>query len=153
MSTRSFERRQSQRLVVNSPVLVSLGESEAGLLFDVSEGGLSVHGLVPTWRHDLITVAFDLPGGNGSIYARVGIAWTSHSKNRTGLRFVDVAERTQQRLKAWVGSKVYTTNLDAADGASIMTDFPGVNSAAISVHALTESESEVADVAPERPRR
>jgi PilZ domain len=153
MSIRRFERRHSPRLVVNSPVLVSLGESEARLLFDVGEGGLSVHGLVPTWRHNPITIAFDLPEGNGSVYARVAIAWTSDSNNRTGLRFVNVAERTHQRLKAWVGSKVYVTNLYAADGASIATDFPGVNSAAIPFRAPTESESAVTDVAPERPSR
>ena len=93
--------------MVTSPVLVSLDKSEAGLLFDVGEGGLSIHGLVPKWRHDPIPIAFDLPEGNGSVYAWVGIAWRSDSKNRTGLRFVKVAERTQQRLKAWVGSKVY----------------------------------------------
>ena len=152
MSLIRFERRHSPRLLVNSPVLVSLGESEAGLLFDVGEGGLSVHGLVPR-RHDPFTIAFDLPEGNGSVYARVGIAWTSDSKNRTGLRFVNVAERTQQRLKAWVGSKVRVTNLYAADGASIATDFPGVNSAAIPFRAPTESESAVADVAPDRSSR
>ena len=147
------EHRQSPRLMVTSPVLVSLDKSEAGLLFDVGEGGLSIHGLVPKWRHDPIPIAFDLPEGNGSVYAWVGIAWTSDSKNRTGLRFVKVAERTQQRLKAWVGSKVYTTNLDAADGASVAIDFPGMNSNVIPLQAPTESESEVADVVPERPSR
>jgi len=100
------ERRQSPRFVVNSPVLVSLGGGEAGLLFDVGEGGLSVRGLIPPWRQDEISIAFDLPNENDSVYAMARIAWTSDSKNRTGLRFVKVAERTQQRLKAWVGSKV-----------------------------------------------
>ena len=100
------ERRQSPRLLATSPVLVSLDESEAGLLFDVGEGGLSVHGLVPRWRHSPIPIAFDLPEGNGSVYAWVGIAWTSGSQNRTGLRFVKVAEGTQKLLKAWVDSKV-----------------------------------------------
>jgi hypothetical protein len=135
--------------MVTSPVLVSLGDSEAGLLFDVGEGGLSVHGLAPKWRDDVIPIAFHLPEGNSSVYARVGIAWTSDSKNRTGLRFVNVAERTQQQLKAWVGSKVHTTNLDASDGASLATDFPGMNSAVIPFQPATESESEVPDVTPE----
>jgi hypothetical protein len=147
------ERRRSPRLTVTSPVLVSLGESEAGLLFDVGEGGLSVHGLAPQWRHDLIPVAFQLPEGNDSVYAHVGIAWTSDSKNRTGLRFVNVAERTQQQLKAWVGSKVHTTNLDVSDGPSLATDFSGINSAVIPFQPPAASESEVADVAPESPTR
>jgi hypothetical protein len=147
------ERRRSPRLLVTSPVLVSLGESDAGLLFDVGEGGLSVHGLAPKWRHDLIPITFHLPEGNDSVYAHVGIAWTSDSKNRTGLRFVNVAERTQQRLKAWVGSKLYPSILDASDGASLAAVFPDVNSAAIPFPPSTRSESAVPDVTPENPSR
>jgi hypothetical protein len=101
-----LERRQSTRLVVDSPVLVSLGNGEAGLLFDVGEGGLSIRGLIPPWRQDPISIAFDLPDEKDLVFAWARIAWTSDSQNRTGLRFVKVAERTQQRLKAWVGSKV-----------------------------------------------
>lgn len=147
------ERRQSPRLMVNSPVLVSLGDSEAGLLFDVGEGGLSVHGLAPKWRHDLIPIAFHLPEGNDSVYAHVGIAWTSDSQNRTGLRFVNVAERTRQRLKAWVSSKIYAPTLDASDGASLAADFSAVSSAAIPFQPLAISKSEVPDVTLERPSR
>jgi hypothetical protein len=147
------ERRRSPRLTVTSPVLVSLGESEAGLLFDVGEGGLSVHGLAPKWRHDLIPVSFHLPEGNDSVYAHVGIAWTSDSKNRTGLRFVNVAERTRQRLRDWVGSQVYAPDLDASDGASLATDFPGTNSTVIPFQPPTGSEFEVPDATPQSPRR
>jgi len=139
--------------MVTSPVLVSLGESEAGLIFDVGEGGLSVRGLVPKRQHYPIPIAFDLPEGNAPVYAWVGIAWTNDSKNRTGLRFVKVAERTQQRLKTWVGSKVYTTTLDTADRASVEKDFPSMNSIVIPLQAPTKSVSEAADVAPERPSR
>jgi len=147
------ERRQSPRLMVNSPVLVSLDKSEAGLLFDVGEGGLSIRGLVPQRRREPIRIAFDLPEGNGSVYAWVGIAWTSDSKNRTGLCFVKVAERMQKRLKTWVGSKVCATNLEVAGGASVVTVFPGMNSTAIPSRGPTDPESEVAEVAAERTSR
>lgn len=147
------ERRQSPRVMVTSPVLVSLGEAEAGLIFDVGEGGLSIRGLVPKRRHDPIPIAFDLPEGIGSVYAWVGIAWTSDSKNRTGLRFVRVAETTQQRLETWVSSKVHRTNLDTVARASVEKDFPVTNSTVISLQAATKSVSEAAEVASERPSR
>ena len=143
------ERRQSPRFVVNSPVLVSLGKGEAGLLFDVGEGGLSVRGLLPTRRQDPISIKFDLPNENDPVYAWVGIAWTSDLKNRTGLRFVKVAESTQQRLKTWVRSEVKTTSLAAAGGVSQAMDFPGANSTVIPLPV--KSESPVAEVVPEIP--
>jgi hypothetical protein len=153
------ERRQSPRFVVNSPVLVSLGGGEAGLLFDVGEGGLSIRGLIPKQRQDPISVAFDLNNENDPVYAWVGIAWTSNSKNRTGLRFVKVAERTQQRLKTWVGSRPGTASLWAATGASDAIDLPSIDSTVIRLPARTESESRVVEMAPEvgsgssQPRR
>jgi hypothetical protein len=141
------ERRQFPRFVVNSPVLVSLGKSEAGLLFDLGEGGFSVRGLIPKRRQDPISIRFDLPNENDSVFAWVRIAWASDSKNRTGLRFVKVAESTQQRLKAWVGSKVETTNRDTAVGASDARNLPGVNP--IVIPLPVRSESRFANVAPE----
>jgi hypothetical protein len=144
-----LERRQSPRVMVTSPLLVSLGESEAGLIFDLGEGGLSIRGLIPERRPDPIQITFDLPEGDGSVYAWVGIAWTSDLKNRTGLRFVNVAESTQQRLKAWVGSKVETTNRDTADGASDARNLSGVNPTVIPL--LVKSESRFANVVPEIP--
>jgi sporulation related protein/PilZ domain-containing protein len=141
------ERRQSPRFVVNSPVLVSLGGGEAGLLFDVGEGGLSIRGLIPKQRQDPISVAFDLNNENDPVYAWVGIAWTSDSKNRTGLRFVKMAERTQQRLKTWVGSRSGTTNLWAATGASEVIHLPAIDSTVIPLPARTKSEYRVAEMA------
>ncbi|MGD0964160.1 MAG: PilZ domain-containing protein [Candidatus Acidiferrales bacterium] len=92
-------RRKYPRLVLNSPVLVSVGKSKAGLLFDIGEGGLSVHGVVPESQGEFTQVAFDLPQGDGSIEARVGIAWTSVSANRTGMRFELVGRGSQRQLK------------------------------------------------------
>jgi hypothetical protein len=143
------ERRQSPRFVMNSPVLVSLGKSEAGLLFDLGEGGLSVRGLIPQWRQDPISIRFDLPNENDSVFAWVRIAWARDSENRTGLRFVKVAESTQQRLKAWVGSKLETTNRDTADGASDARNLPGANPTVIPL--LVKSESRFANVVPKIP--
>jgi SPOR domain/PilZ domain len=148
------ERRQSSRFVVNSPLVVSLGGGEAGLLFDVGEGGLAIRGLIPERRQDPISVAFHLTDENDPVYAWVRIAWMSNSKNRTGLHFVKMAERTRQRLNAWLRSKLGTTNLCTAGGPSDVINLPGMDPTVISMPAQTESGSRsVGDVASEIPGR
>lgn len=104
-----IERRlRPRRLLVNPPIYVSVDQSSAALLFDLGEGGLSVYGLVPKKRDEIFPVAFDLPVGGGSIQASAGIAWTSTAKNRTGIRFVDFADASRQRLVDWMGARTYT---------------------------------------------
>jgi hypothetical protein len=42
------DRRQSlRRLLISLPVVVSVGKSKSDLVFDLSQGGLSVYGCVP----------------------------------------------------------------------------------------------------------
>ena len=96
------ERRRSSRLVLTSPVLVSLGESKVGILFDLGEGGLSVCGLIPRSEIDFRFITFLLPGAKNFIQARSEIAWSDAATNRTGLRFVRLGERAQRDLREFV---------------------------------------------------
>jgi hypothetical protein len=104
-------RRQYPRLIPDSPVLTSLGESKSGLLLNLCEAGLAVDGVVPQGPDEVVSLAFDLPEDNGHIQARAKIAWTSDSGHRTGLRFVDLADTSRQQLKHWILATVDTTGL------------------------------------------
>ena len=105
------DRRQYQRLVPDSPLSVSLGESKSGLLFDLCEAGLAVDSLAPESQDELISIAFNLPEGGARIQSRAKIAWTSESRHRIGVRFVDLAEISRQQLREWVCARVYPTKL------------------------------------------
>ncbi len=109
------DRRQYPRLVPSSPMLVSLGESSSRFLFDLCEGGLAVHGLPLESRNAVISLALDLPEDTCHIQARAEIAWISDSGNRTGLRFVDLADTSRQRLREWVSARGVTARLAAAE--------------------------------------
>ncbi len=100
-------RRSPRRLLVNPPVTVSVGESKGERLFDISEGGICVYGLVPKGRDDLFPVIFDLPGGAGSVKGIAEIAWSSATKNRTGIRFLNFADASQGRLTNWMCAPWY----------------------------------------------
>ncbi len=109
------DRRQYPRLVPSSPMLVSWGESSSRFLFDLCEGGLAVHGLPLEGRSAVISLALDLPEDNGHIQARAEVAWTSDSGNRTGLRFVDLADTSRQRLREWLSARGVTARLAAPE--------------------------------------
>lgn len=105
--------RQYPRLVSDSPVSVRVGESNSGLLFDLSEGGLAVDGLAAETRDGAISVAFDLPEGKDHIQARAEIAWTSDSGHRTGLRFVELADASRRQLMDWVFARASSVSIPA----------------------------------------
>jgi cell division septation protein DedD len=106
---RKVERRGlPRRLLVNPPVHVSVGESRTDLLYDLSEGGFSVYGLIPKKRDEIIPVTFDLPPGGKSIQANAEIAWTNTVTNRTGLRFLNVPNTSRERLAKWMADPYYT---------------------------------------------
>jgi hypothetical protein len=101
------DRRRNPRLVVDSPVVVSLGKSKAGILFDVGETGLSIHGFVRKSQGKFTKVAFHLPQADELIEAKAKIVWISESENRTGMRFVEVPVNSQQQLRQWVDARHY----------------------------------------------
>ena len=99
------ERRQYQRIEIDEPVIISLGKTKAGLLFDISEGGLSVRGLIAQARDEFFPVAFTLPAIHRPVQTRVSIAWTNDGNNRTGMRFLDMTDRTRELVRAWISGR------------------------------------------------
>jgi SPOR domain/PilZ domain len=96
------ERRQHTRLVPGSPLFVSLDYSKSGLLIDVCEGGVAVASLVPRNLDEVISLAFDLPEGQGHVEGKAEIAWTRDAGHLTGVRFVDLDDSSRQKLGEWI---------------------------------------------------
>ena len=98
------ERRRYQRLVPDSPLFVRVEGSKGAPVLDLSEGGLAFGGVI---HNSVFSMALDLPDGNGLIQGQAEIAWTSNSRNRTGVRFVQLADTCRQRLKNWISARAY----------------------------------------------
>ena len=98
-------RRQSvRRLLILPPVRVSLANFSQELLFDLSEGGLSVYGRHSHFGRRGFPVSFRLPGDENPITALGEVAWAA--KNRTGVRFVDFPAVARSRLRNWMATKL-----------------------------------------------
>ena len=92
-----------------------LGESKVGLLFDLGEGGLSIRGVIPETEAEFHFVSFGLPGTDRFVNARAEIAWSSRSEQRTGLRFVQMATTSRQKLREWL---VFEARLEKTNAKS-----------------------------------
>lgn len=88
-------RRHFARYITNSPMPVSF-EAASGTLHDLGEGGLAVDA---AYGSDSQVISVSLESGNLRIEANALIVWRDHSKNRMGLKFVDLSETTRQEIK------------------------------------------------------
>ena len=99
-------RRSLRRLLLMPQVLVSLERARDYVLFDLSEGGLSVYDqMLPQGGRDF-QIAFRLPGDPVPIKTRGEIAWVSKSKNRTGVRFTGLPTASRLHLKDWMATRL-----------------------------------------------
>jgi len=123
------DRRQHPRLIPDSALMVSVNKLRSGFLCDLSEGGIAFDGLVAENGPNVISLAFDLPDGGGLIEAIAEIVWACESRRRTGVRFLELAEASRQRLREWLSARVVTLDCGQQGTASGST-LSGITSAA-----------------------
>lgn len=98
------ERRQSARIAPPSLYPVQVAEKNTGFLFNLSEGGLAVDGLLPDLPVDIFSLALELPDADVQITGTAQAAWSSNSGHRTGMRFVHLSDSAREQIKAWVSA-------------------------------------------------
>jgi hypothetical protein len=123
------DRRQYPRLIPDSALLVSVDKLRRGFLCDLSEGGVAFEGLVCESGPNVISLAFDLPDGGGSIEAVGEVVWTCDSLHRTGVRFLELAETSRQQLRDWLSRRVVTLD-GGEEGGDSGISLRGVTDAA-----------------------
>lgn len=110
------ERRQYPRFIPDSSLLVSLNSSRRGFLSDLSLGGVAFEGFLPQTSNEAIEMAFRLPGGGDTIEAKGEVVWTDDSRQQTGVRFVELAQATEQKLRQWLSLRVFILGEKGLEG-------------------------------------
>lgn len=100
-STSTAERRLHARRHDISLAYVEIGESNGGIVLNISEGGLVLTAAQPLQDDSLLPMRFQLPGSTHWIEASGKIAWISESKREAGVRFVDISEDGRKRIRSW----------------------------------------------------
>jgi len=103
------------RRVVPTLAYVSFAEAlDPAIILDLSEGGMAIQALQAVEADGPLHLQFDLPGSLDSMSVAGEIVWAD-SSGRAGLRFLNLSEDQQQRLRDWVrsnGGRLWTaTNL------------------------------------------
>lgn len=102
------ERRRSVRIPVQVPVWLRIqnGPDIDGILLDLSESGMEVLSARPLAASASVGFRFGLPDGM-PIEGRGEVAW-ANPNGQAGVRFADLGEGPQHRLKEWVDAAART---------------------------------------------
>jgi len=144
-STSTAERRLHARRHDISLAYVEIGESNGGIVLNISEGGLVLTAAQPLQDDSLLLMRFQLPGSTHWIEATGKIAWISESKREAGVRFVDISEDGRHRIRNWAPPEVapFKSQREITRGLGETkenTSFPASEiSAAVNPEPLTKS--------------
>jgi TonB family protein len=95
------ERRLHARRNDMSLAYVEIGDSNGGIVLNISEGGLVLTAAEPLPQDSLLLMRFQLPGSKDWIEATGKIIWISESKREAGVRFVDISQDARDRIRDW----------------------------------------------------
>jgi hypothetical protein len=109
----SRERRRAFRVPVQAPVEITLADMRKldGILLDLSETGMEVLTAEPLSAGFLLAFHFQLPDRALEIEARGEVAW-ANPNGQTGVRFLEMAEASSAKLKAWLRAATSTVSVE-----------------------------------------
>jgi TonB family protein len=98
------ERRNSARTPVSPQAFVKFGENNYGFVFNISESGLV---FAPTGSLTLAVggvakMRFLLPDSREWVQTSGEIVWIADSQKEAGVRFVDLAHDTRDKIRNWI---------------------------------------------------
>ena len=99
------ERRAFARYRPSSVASVTLDQHNAGVIVDVSEGGLRLSAGEILRSEDSIPLSLQLSYRAAPIEATGQIVWISDSKRTAGLQFASLPEKSRARLRDWIASE------------------------------------------------
>lgn len=98
------ERRQHPRKIT-ALAYVRLGDSNGGIILNVSEGGLAVTAAEIFEGRDLPRLRFQLGVNADWIDASGQVVWLSDSKKGAGIQFINLTDEDRSHITRWISSR------------------------------------------------
>ncbi|MDE3168910.1 MAG: TonB family protein [Acidobacteriota bacterium] len=130
----SNDRRQHARLRALTLTYAELDQDNGGIVLDASEGGISVHAVVPLTDDFLPKLRLKLPE-SGWLEAGARVVWTRDSRKVAGLQFEDLSNEAKAQISSWLSSEAAPPENTEVAGPPKH----GLQSATESVPAVSES--------------
>src|SRR4029077_332524 len=99
------ERRQNPRHPVRPTEYIEIGNSNGGIILDISEGGMAVASAQALVGNQTLLFRFQLPRSLEIIETSGQINWIGETKKRAGVRFVDLPPAAREQIHKWIESQ------------------------------------------------
>src|ERR1700691_384289 len=96
------DRRRHARQRIHSLSYVKMGDSNGGIVLNISEGGISVQAVAMLDPREPVTLSLEIPRVRQRAEVNGEIAWLSASKKEAGIRFVYLPESTRKQIQKWM---------------------------------------------------
>ena len=96
------ERRQNPRHPVRPTEYIEIGDSNGGIILDISEGGMAVASAQALVGNQTLRFRFQLPRSLETIETSGEINWIGETKKRAGVRFVDLPLAAREQIQKWI---------------------------------------------------
>jgi outer membrane biosynthesis protein TonB/c-di-GMP-binding flagellar brake protein YcgR len=122
------ERRQSPRHPVRPTEYIEIGDSNGGIILDISEGGMAVASAQALVGNQTLLFRFQLPRTNETIETSGEINWIGETKKRAGVRFVDLPLAARKQIQKWIDSEVsgHTNDDNKPNGSTVASPSPKI---------------------------
>src|ERR1700719_741531 len=102
----TIERRQNPRHPVRPTEYIEIGDSNGGIILDISESGMAVASAQALVANQTLLFRFQLPRSNEIIETSGKINWIGETKKRAGVRFVDLPLAARKQIQKWIDSEI-----------------------------------------------
>jgi TonB family protein len=100
------ERRQNPRHPVRPTEYIEIGDSNGGIILDISEGGMAVASAQALVGRQTLRFRFQLPRSLETIETFGEINWIGETKKRAGVRFVDLPLAAREQIHKWIDAQI-----------------------------------------------
>jgi len=103
ISVPANDRRAHPRQRIRSLAYVHLGESNGGIVLNISESGLALQAAEALDAGESpLAMRIEIPRSRKPLEVSGEIVWVGESRKEAGLRFVDLKEGALKRIRAWM---------------------------------------------------
>lgn len=114
------DRRLQARTTPASCAYVELGDTNSGMVLNISETGMAVAAADPLVVDDYLPrIRFQLPSSGQSIGISAQMVWLAESKKSAGIRFVDLTAEARNQISNWIASEKPATEFEGLTSAPV----------------------------------
>ena len=123
------ERRQNARHPVRPTEYIEIGDSNGGIILDISEGGMAVASAQALVGNQTLTFRFQLPRSLETIETSGEINWIGETKKRAGVRFVDLPVEAREQIHKWIDSQTsgYSNGEQKSNRSAVAAPSPKIS--------------------------